>query len=258
MSGNNLMQYLPSFWHDVRELKEIFQSESNMLFYLNSDMAENCNNTMLELMDEDSLKSIESWLGVEARGNINQRRDYLLAIKLPGRKLNKSKIEQMVKQITGCKCKVTFQPAIMHIGSRAVLKITIILIDNTKSYRHADISRAISPLIPTHIDLEVSFCFYNGFTIGATYSHYVSDMAVCGLCICGTVPYIASAGSSYTTDLSTKAQSGYFLKSADACGTYPHIQTIGKSYLISATVTTEYTNCAAKSDICGIAICGNK
>ena len=68
-----------------------------------------------------------------------------------------------------------FQPAAAQGGGqdrRAVLKVVALSPDNNKDYRLADIHRAISPLVPVHIDFAVERKFFTWGDLRRNYNDW--------------------------------------------------------------------------------------
>ncbi|KEZ88722.1 hypothetical protein IO99_00665 [Clostridium sulfidigenes] len=155
----NIKDYIPSYLKDIREFELISQVESTKINELTNDMKKNLDNSCIVSMDEESIIRTEIFLNIQPEGNLEQRRQYLLALGRKRDKLNEVTIKSMVMAIMNVDSTVKF-----YTGSeenspehgQGVIQIMVFPSSNQEEFRFEDIERALKPLIPGHIKLNVT------------------------------------------------------------------------------------------------------
>lgn len=155
----DIKDYIPSYLKDIREFELISQVESKKINELTNVMKKNLDNSCIVSMNEESIIRTEKFLGIQPEGNLEQRRQYLLALGRKRDKLNEVTIKSMVMAIMSVDSTVKF-----YTGSeenapepgQGVIQIMVFPSSNQEEFRFEDIERALKPLIPGHIKLNVT------------------------------------------------------------------------------------------------------
>ncbi|WP_304542259.1 putative phage tail protein [Desulforamulus aquiferis] len=147
IAGQRMLEYLPRFLQDVREIQTILESEGHEIDRLRDNIQLVINDAYIMSASETRIQQWEQRLKITSVGNLNQRKAFLLATLRGQGKLNESKIKTVVNAFTDGDAIVTFQ--------NSVLDIKILPPDNGDVYLFPDVERALRPRVPAHLGLSV-------------------------------------------------------------------------------------------------------
>ncbi len=147
MRKYNLIEYLPQYLQDIKEFNIIFDSEDIQLDILFPLIESIFNERLIMQCSEERLSQWEKALGATPKGTVEERRYFVKALLRGGGKLNENKIKSIVEAFTNGDCIVTFESSIINVR--------VLPPDNGEVYRFPDVERALQPLIPAHIGLNV-------------------------------------------------------------------------------------------------------
>lgn len=154
--------YLPDFIAYTREFKEIIREDNKQLNIFNNHLDRTIDNNYIEGADEYGISRIEKFLKINPIGNLSQRKDFLRALYLNGNKTNKTRIEEIIKNVTGGKSIIKFwteDEAGNQAGKQGYLEIKVLSPDLSKDYNFSNLERLIRPLIAAHIKLSIKKWF---------------------------------------------------------------------------------------------------
>lgn len=147
IAGQRMLEYLPAFLQEVREIQAILESEGHEIDRLRDNIKLVINDAYILTASESRIEEWERRLKIKPIGTLNQRKQFLLATFRGQGKLNGSKIKTVVNAFTGGDAIVTFE--------NSVLDIKILPPDNGDIYLFPDVERALKPRVPTHLELSV-------------------------------------------------------------------------------------------------------
>ena len=144
---SKLIEYLPTYLHEVKEFNAIFDAEDiqfNILFPLIESIF---NESIIMYCSEERLSQWEKALGVVPMGTVEERRFYIKALLRGSGKLNEAKIKTIVEAFTGGDALVSFEDS--------TIIVKVLPPDNGEIYRFHDVERTLKPLVPVHLGLSV-------------------------------------------------------------------------------------------------------
>lgn len=144
---SKLIEYLPTYLHEVKELNAIFDAEDIQLKILFPLIESIFNESIIMYCSEARLSQWEKALGVVPMGTVEERRFYIKALLRGNGKLNETKIKSIVEAFTGSEATVAFDDS--------TIIIKVLTPDNGEIYRFPDVERTLKPLIPAHLGLAV-------------------------------------------------------------------------------------------------------
>jgi len=154
----SLKDYVPEFITKTVQFADIFNIENEELDDLYVEIEKIKSNTFISSSSTDSVARIEDFLNIKGLGTLEQRKSFLISLNQKGSKLNESTIRNIVKSIAGSDCIIAYFGS-GDLGNpepqQGLLRIQVQSPDNTKNYRYDDITRALTPLVPSHIKLLV-------------------------------------------------------------------------------------------------------
>lgn len=168
----DLKKYLPGFMLEVNEFKELLKTQSRELDYIRYEMDKGINNLFIDDATEDAIERIEKFLGVHPIGTLKQRKDYLKGLYVNGAKINKTRIQEIVKNITGGDVLVKFygsDEADNPYKGNGYLEIKVLSPSLNKDYNFENVERTIKPLIAAHLKLSVMKWFATWGDISSAY-----------------------------------------------------------------------------------------
>lgn len=171
----NLKQYLPEFMSEIREIKVLLETQEIELDYTKYAINRIVDNNFISIADEDTIERIEKFLGVKPIGTLEHRKDYLKGLYLNGIKTNKTRIQEIVKNITGGEVLMKFYSSDEvdnpHSGY-GFLEIKVLSPALDKNYNFDNVERAIKPLIATHLKLSIMKWFATWEDIRQAYASW--------------------------------------------------------------------------------------
>lgn len=145
--NSKLIEYLPQYLREVREFKEIFDSEDIQLNILCPLMESIFNEVLVMQCSEERLSQWEKALSVTPTGTVEERRYFIKALLRGSGKLNENKIKSIVEAFTDGEALVSFE--------NSVINVKVLPPNNGEVYRFPDVERALKPLVPAHLGLSV-------------------------------------------------------------------------------------------------------
>jgi hypothetical protein len=159
----NLIDYIPEFLQEIREFQVILSSESEEINRLTDGMKVNMENSYIATMDATSISRFEKFLGVVPEGTLEQRRKYLLALIQSKDKLSEKTIKMIVNTLMSSECYIKFYAGDEPLNPnphQGTLIVRVLAPDaSSTDYRFENVARAILPLMPSHIQLNVEKFF---------------------------------------------------------------------------------------------------
>ncbi len=153
-----LEDLVPDNISEIEEFQTLFKMENENLDDLYANIGNVKSDAFIKTASEKGIKRREDFIGIKGSGTLNQRKSYLVALRRKGKKLNEEVIKSIVNTITGSDCIITFfgadEPNNPFPGD-GLIKVQVLSPDNTIDYRYDDISRALIPLVPGHLDLKI-------------------------------------------------------------------------------------------------------
>ena len=131
LSAKRMMEYLPPFWHEYAEMKQILQNEGAEIDSLDEDSQYILTDAFLYTMTERRIEEWESWLGLPPTGTLEERRLAILNYFAVISKMTKESIQVLVAQL--------------YQGARAIVR-----------FKDSTIKITIKPL-PEHDTEEIEF-----------------------------------------------------------------------------------------------------
>lgn len=149
---------IPDFIAEINEFKVIYGIENKSFDILNANIEKIKTDAFITTASNDAITRIETFIGIEAIGSLEQRKSYLKSLLQKRNKINESVIKGIANAITGSDCIITFFGS-DELGNpepgNSLLRVRVLTPDTTKDYRYGDIERALKNLIPAHIKLAV-------------------------------------------------------------------------------------------------------
>jgi len=166
----DLKQYVPEFVANLKQMKELYgiqEYELDAVKYY-SELA--VNNFYLDTADNQTIERIEKFLGVQAKGSLQNRIDYLKNLYQNGTKLNRTRIDEIVQNITGGECIITFYAANERENPKqgyGYLEVKVKSPDVSKDYNFDNIIRTLQAIVPAHIKVKVQkwFCTWQDISV---------------------------------------------------------------------------------------------
>lgn len=155
-------EYLPEFVAQTREFKEIIREENKQLNIFSNHLDNTIDNNYIQYSDEYGIARIEKFLKIKPLGTLSQRKDFLRVLYLNGNKTNKTRIEEIIKNVTGGKAIIKFwaeDESGNLAGKQGYLEIKVLSPDISKDYNFSNLERLIRPLIAAHIKLSIKKWF---------------------------------------------------------------------------------------------------
>ncbi len=153
-----LEKYVPNFIAKTKQFTAIFDIENESFDDLCAEIEKVKSDRFITTASNDAITRMEEFLHMKGLGTLDQRKSYLISLNQKGNKLSESTMKDITNSISGSDCIVTFfgadesdNPA----SGSGLLKVQVLSPDRSKDYRYADIARALSPMIPSHIKLSV-------------------------------------------------------------------------------------------------------
>lgn len=168
----NLKELLPGFMAEIKEFAQFLAVESRELDYIKYHINKAVDNSYIDSADEDSIERIEKFLGVVPSGSLEQRKDYLKVLYLNGNKVNKARLEEIVRNITGGQALIKFWTEAESgnpYPGYGYLEIKVLSPALGKDYNFSNVERAIKPLIAAHLKLNVMKWFATWGDINESY-----------------------------------------------------------------------------------------
>lgn len=131
LSAKRMMEYLPPFWHEYAEMKQILQNEGAEIDSLDEDSNYILTDAFLYTMTERRIEEWETWLGLPPTGTLEERRLAILNYFAVISKMTKESIQVLVAQL--------------YQGARAIVR-----------FKDSTIKITIKPL-PEHDTDEIAF-----------------------------------------------------------------------------------------------------
>lgn len=142
-----LMKLLPQYWHDSLEMQEILREHGIELDSLKESDAIIFSDAFIMDSSEERIQQWERSLQIVPKGNLLQRKYFVLATLRGSGKLDEAKIKSIVSAFTGGDSVVTF--------ANGIINILVYPPQNGESFLFPDIERAINPRKPAHLGLNV-------------------------------------------------------------------------------------------------------
>ena len=116
LSAKRMMEYLPPFWHEYAEMKQILQNEGVEIDSLDEDSNFILTDAFLYTMTERRIEEWEAWLGLPPTGTLEERRLAILNYFAVISKMTKESIQVLVAQLyQGARAIVRFKDSIIKI-----------------------------------------------------------------------------------------------------------------------------------------------
>lgn len=171
----NLKDYVPEFMAEKIEFDQIMNTESKYLNKINHYIETAINNNFIDCSDGYGIERIEKFLKIVPKGSLSQRKDFLKSLYLNGNKISKSRIEEIIKNITGGKSIIKFWTENEKgnpFPKFAYLEIRVLSPDIAKDYNFLNVERIIKPLIAAHIKLSIKKWFSTWIDIKDSYDSW--------------------------------------------------------------------------------------
>lgn len=148
ISGNRMMNYLPRYWWENVEMKQILQAQGFSIDILLKELQRIFTDAFIMTASEERVSEWELDLEIAPNGRtLEQRRQYVLS-KLRGvGKLNEEKIKGIVYAFTSGGAIVTF--------SDSTIWVKVLPPNNGGTFLFPDIERTLKPMIPAHLGLNI-------------------------------------------------------------------------------------------------------
>ena len=153
-----LENYVLDFIAETDQFISIFNIENESFDDLHAEIEKIKSKAFITTSYSDSITKTEEFLNIKGLGTLDQRKSYLISLNQKGNRLSESTIRDIANSISGSDCIITFfgsDESDNPISGYGLLKIQVLSPDSTKNYRYTDISRALVPLVPSHIKLSV-------------------------------------------------------------------------------------------------------
>lgn len=152
----NLIEYLPQFLREFAEYKVLFDSLDIEVQDLKDGIMYAVDQASIMNCDEERVKEWESFLRIDAQGDLYQRKLYIVATLTTVGKLNKKKIEDIVNIYTnGGGCIVKFE--------ESTIKVQVKPPNGGEIFLFPDIERTLDKMKPAHLALLVTR-FYSKYS----------------------------------------------------------------------------------------------
>ena len=99
LSAKRMMEYLPPYWHEYVEMKEIFKTVGVELDDLETKSNQILTDAFIMTMTESRIKEWEKWLGLPPTGSLEERRLAILNYFAVISKMTKESIQVMVARL---------------------------------------------------------------------------------------------------------------------------------------------------------------
>lgn len=142
-----LINYVPPVYKNFDEFKAIFKAEDGEVNALFSAIDSIFFEDFIMTCSEERISEWEKALHIIPTGTLEERRYFLKAFTRGGGKLNEEKIKSIVEAFTGGDAIVTF--------ADSTINVRVLAPTNGEVFRFPDVERALSPLVPAHLDLTV-------------------------------------------------------------------------------------------------------
>ncbi|MBQ2776514.1 MAG: DUF2313 domain-containing protein [Peptococcaceae bacterium] len=143
----NLIDELPSYWHEVPEMQELQRVIQKLFEGIETESDKILLDAFIDTASEERISEWEKRLTITPTGTLEQRRLYLKAVIRGFGKLNEEKIKSIVNALTGGDAIVTFEAG--------VITVRVLPPNNGEVYLFPDVERAIEPRKPAHLGLSV-------------------------------------------------------------------------------------------------------
>lgn len=143
----NLINELPSYWHEVPEMKELQRVIQKLFEDIEIESDKILLDTFIDTASEERISEWEKCLTVIPKGTLEQRRLYLKAVIRGFGKLNEEKVKSIVNALTGGGAIVIFEAG--------VITVKVLPPNNGEVYLFPDIERALELRKPAHLGLNV-------------------------------------------------------------------------------------------------------
>lgn len=157
-----LEELVPDFVANIREFSIIYDIENKQLDKVFAEIKKIKSDVFITTSSSEALARRESFSGFKGLGTVGQRRSYLISLLQKGHELNEQIIREKVSTITGSQCDIVFYGSDELDNPNfgySFLRVRVFSPDSSIDYRYEDIERSIKPLVPAHIQLEVSKYF---------------------------------------------------------------------------------------------------
>lgn len=173
-----LEQLVPDFIAEMKEFAELYQIENENFDDLHAVIEGIKSDAFISTASETAVERIETLMGYKGIGTLAQRKSYLTSLFCRGNKFNEATIKGIADAITGSDCRIVFFGAgetTNPLQGYGYLRVQVLAPDTSKDYKYEDIARALAPLVPAHIKLDVMKYYALWKDI---HSNYVSWTAV--------------------------------------------------------------------------------
>lgn len=144
-----LIQYLPNFLQEIKDFKEIFSSLDIEMEIVNNYIEYIVKQSSILNADEDRVAEWENFLRISKKGDLHQRKLYIIATLTTIGKLNKTKIEEIVNIYTGG------GGAIVQFNDSTII-VKVKPPEGVEDFRFPDIERTLNIMKPAHLGLVVT------------------------------------------------------------------------------------------------------
>ena len=146
--ASNIIKYLPPFYHNVLEMVEITKTEDREFEEYAILLPWLIDEATIIKASENRVKEWESLLAITPQGTLDQRKMMIIATLRGQGKLTEAKIKSICEAFTG-------DPDAEVAFHNSRIKIRIYPPGNGEVFLFPDVYRALEPLKPAHIGLEV-------------------------------------------------------------------------------------------------------
>ena len=152
-----IASYSPCYYRSIKEMDAVFRLSGWLVDLMAQDMEDVVAFQFLKYMDEEALGRYEAFLGIvrDADRSIEERKAYIIALRIGSGKLSADKITEIVNQFRGCDCEdVSLEGSTLNLS---------IIADEDIDQRTSDgMCGLIKKMMPAHIDMET--VFYNAMS----------------------------------------------------------------------------------------------
>ncbi|MGL5438795.1 MAG: putative phage tail protein [Filifactoraceae bacterium] len=156
------IRHLPPQLQGYREFRAIHDLEDIETALQAHEIGLMVDNNYFLTADETGISAFEKALKIEPKGNLEQRRSFLLALAASSEKFSSKTIKNIVEAITGGKVLVTFFGADESENpyrGYGFIDIKVLSPALDKDYNFSDVERLLKPKIPAHLKYKVSKWF---------------------------------------------------------------------------------------------------
>lgn len=160
--NNKSIRHLPPQLQGYREFRVIHDIEDIETSFQANEIELMVDNNYFATATEKAISTFEKALKIEPKGNLEQRRSFLLGLAAASEKLSSKTIQNIVQAITGGKVLVAFygsNESNNPFEGYGYIDVKVLSPEINKDYNFSDVERLLKPKIPAHLKYKVSKWF---------------------------------------------------------------------------------------------------